>query len=145
MTRGDPISCGGGVALFINEHNYLHIKEGFTEGSNNFGELNALRLLMTKAWELGDQSIQIFGASKIILNLENGTYRCNILSLTPLLYEVMLLKHHFDNISFSNVYRERNTLAERENIRSYSSQPHHIGHLRDASTLDMYGFPHSHI
>ena len=43
----------------------------------------------------------------------NGTHRCNILRLTPLLDEVMLLKLHFDNISFSHVYREINTLEDR--------------------------------
>ena len=31
----------------------------------------------------------------------------------PLLDEVLLLKHHFDFISFTHVYRERNSIADR--------------------------------
>lgn len=48
-TRGEPICCGGGAVLHFNLHNYVTFKEGFGEGTNNFAELSALRLLLTKA------------------------------------------------------------------------------------------------
>lgn len=110
---GDPVRCGGGVVLFFNDHNFLHIKAGFDRGTNNFVELMALRLLLRKAWEWGVCSLQIFGDSKIILEWEKGTHRCNILRLRSLLDEVLLLKSLFDFISFSHVYRERNSLVDK--------------------------------
>ena len=110
---GDPIRCVGGAALYFNAQNYLLFKARFGEGSNNFVELNALRLLLTKALEWGVQSIQIFGDFEIIINWENGIKRCHILRLMPLLDEVLLLKLHFDYISFTHVYRERSSLVDR--------------------------------
>ena len=110
---GVPVRCGGGGLLFLNEHNFLHIKARSGGGTNNFAELMALRKLMTKAWEWGVDSLQIFGDYKIIIDWENGNHRCNILCLRPLLDEMLLLKSQFDFISFSHVYRERNSFADR--------------------------------
>ena len=58
--------------MFFNLHNYITFKEGLGLGSNNFAELSALRLLMTKALEWDVRNLQIFGDSKIIINLANG-------------------------------------------------------------------------
>lgn len=110
---GNTARCGGGVVIFFNDHNSLHIKSGFNSGTNNFAELMALCLLLTKAWEWGIQSLQVFGDSKIILEWEKGTQNCNILRLRPLLDEVIHLKSLFELISFVHVYRERNTVADR--------------------------------
>ena len=105
--------CGGRVVLYFDSQNYLFFKTRLGVGSNNFVELSALRLLMSKALERGVRSIQIFGDSKIIINWANGFQQCHILRLMPLLDEVLLLKHHFDFISFTHVYRERNTTTDR--------------------------------
>ena len=61
-----------GVVLYFDTHNYILLKVGFGEGSNNFVELNAIRFLMSKALEWGVQLIQIFGDSKITINWANG-------------------------------------------------------------------------
>lgn len=68
---------------------------------------------MTKDMEWGVHMLQIFGDSKIIINWENGFQRCHIIRLMPLLEEVMLLKQHFDYISFTHVYRERNIIVDK--------------------------------
>ena len=73
----------------------------------------ALQLLLMKAWEWGVQSLQIFGDSKIILEWAKGNQRCNILRLRPLLEQVIQLKSLFDLISFTHVYKERNSSANR--------------------------------
>ena len=69
--RGVPDRCGGGVVLYFDSQNYIFLKAGFGEGSNNFAKLNAIRLLMSKALEWGLWSIQIFGDSKITINWAN--------------------------------------------------------------------------
>ena len=111
--RGALDRCGGGSMLHFDLQNYLYFKAGFGEGTNNFAELSALIFLMSKNLEWGVQMLQIFGDSKIIINWANGFQRCHFIRLVPLLDEVLLLKQHFDFISFTYVYRERNTIANR--------------------------------
>ena len=76
---GDLVCCGGGVVLHLDAQNYVHKKTGFGQGTNNFTELSALRLLMIKDLEWGAHSIQIFGDSKLTINWEMGSHICNIL------------------------------------------------------------------
>lgn len=64
----NPSLCGGGVVLFFNIQNYITFKEGLGLGTNNFIELCALRLLITKVLEWAVRNLQIFGDSKIIIN-----------------------------------------------------------------------------
>ena len=85
----------------------------FRLGSNNFVELMALRLLLTKAWEWGVHTLQVFGESKNILEWAKGTQNYHILHLRLLLEGVKHLRSLFDLISFVHVYRERNTMADR--------------------------------
>ena len=64
----NPSLCGGGAVLFFNLQNYINFKEALGLGTNNFVELSALILLMTKALEWSVTNMQIFGDSKIIIN-----------------------------------------------------------------------------
>ena len=59
------------------------------------------------------RNLQIFGDSKIVINWANGYQRCHIIRLIPLLEEILVLKQHFDFISITCVYRERNNLANK--------------------------------
>ena len=100
------------MALFFSDENYITYKEGLGEGTNNFAELRDLRLLMIKAMEWGCRSLQIFGDSMIIINWENGIQRCHIIRLLPFLEDIFLFKQHFDSLSITHVYRERNKMDE---------------------------------
>lgn len=57
--------------------------------------------------------LQIFWDSKIIINWENGFQHCDIIRPFPLLEEVLTLKQHFDFISLTHVYRERNLVDDK--------------------------------
>ena len=113
VVGGDSVCCRGGLVLHLDAQKYVHIKAGFGQGTNNFAELSTLKLLMIKALEWGAHSIQIFGDSKLTINWAMGSHRCNILRLTPLLDEILFIKCHFDFISFTHVYRERNSTADK--------------------------------
>lgn len=104
---------GGGVVLFFNDKNSIQFQGGFGGGTNNYAELMALRMLLTKAWEWGVSTLQVFKDSKIILEWGKGTMNCNILRLRPLLEEVKHLSSLFELITFVHVYRERNQVADR--------------------------------
>ena len=111
--RGEPVRCGGGILLHFDSENFIHISVGFVSGTNNYAETSALRLLLIKALEWGIRSIQIFGDSKLTINWENDTHQCSILRLRPILNEIFLLQQHFNFVSFTHVYRERNDTADR--------------------------------
>lgn len=81
---------------------------GFGTGTNNFADTSTLHLLLIKALKWGVCSIQIYGDSKLTIDWASGLHQCSILRLRPLLDEIFLLKHHFDFVSFTHVYKERN-------------------------------------
>ena len=137
---GDPVCCEGGDILHLDAQNYVHIKVGFGQGTNNFIELSSLRLLMIKALEWGARSIQIFRDSKISINWAMGTNICNILRLTPLLDEILLTKCHFDFISFTHIYRERNSIANK--LSKEGSQLQEGEEISVNFTRDLGGFYH---
>ena len=51
----------GGVTLFINHSHHFQIQMGLGNGTNNFAELMALKLLLCFAIERGYRRIQVFG------------------------------------------------------------------------------------
>lgn len=72
----------------------------------------AMCMLITKAWEWGVTTLQVFRDSKIILEWAKGTMNCNILCLRPLLEEVKHISSLYELITFVDAYRERNTMAD---------------------------------
>lgn len=87
--------------------------EGLGAGTNSYAELCALRLLLLKPIVEGCSALQIFGDSMIVINWATGILRCRNIRLLPILEEILLLKQHFDFISITHVYRERNRLANK--------------------------------
>ena len=102
VAKGDPVRCGGGIVLHLDERNNVHCKVGLGSGTNNFAKINALRLLLITTLEWGVPSLQLFGDSKIVIDWVVGSTRCNI---------IQIKKNHFYYISLIHVYRERNTTA----------------------------------
>jgi len=45
--------CRGGAALYLNEEQYFKLKIGLETGTNNYVELNNLRLLLRSSLEKG--------------------------------------------------------------------------------------------
>ena len=70
-------------------------------------------MLLIFAHEKGIQGIQIFGDSMIVINWMNNAQRCHNIHLTPILEEVAQLKSTFNLITFTHIYRERNSEADR--------------------------------
>lgn len=100
------------MAIFFNDQNFITFKEAMGEGTNNFAKFIVLSSLLSKAIERGCRSLQIFGDSMMVINWENGTQRCHIMRLLPFMEEIFLFKQHFDFLSITHVYRERNWLVD---------------------------------
>ena len=91
---------------------------------------------MTLEWSA--QLIQVFGDSKLPIEWAMGSHRCNILRLSPILDKIFLLKCHFDYISFTHVYRERNTIADglsKEGAQLLEDEERSETFLRDPSNF----------
>jgi ribonuclease HI len=104
--------AGGGCLYFSNSH-FFTLKVGLGNGTNNYSELLALKLLILFVVEQGCRTLQVFGDSLVIINWTNGIHRCHVSRFLPLLEDVLHIKSLFDSISFSHIYRERNQLADR--------------------------------
>ena len=104
--------CGGGAILYLNDHHFYHIRMGLGPGSNNYAELNCLRLLLTFAQDIHCNAIQIFGDSLLVINWFNNLALCHSHTLSALLREVHYLKGLFDSISVTHIYRSRNNMAD---------------------------------
>lgn len=112
VAGGDPIRCGGGIMLQFDGHNYIHFSAGFGTETNNFAETSSLRFLLTKALEWGIHSIHIFGDSKLTIDWAAGTHQCSIIHLRPIMNDIFLIKQHFNFVSFTHFYRERNVTTD---------------------------------
>jgi len=110
--QGNPQSCGGGGIIFWNDHRFLVSRAGLGEGTNNYAELMALKLILLLAVEKHIKRINIMGDSRIIISWANKSAACHIMRLRPILDEILLLVSRFDNITFTHIYREQNTQAD---------------------------------
>ena len=112
-TQEEPIVSGVGAVLYLNEDHLFRLKWGLGVGTNNRAKFLALYMLLIFAYEKGVQGIQFFGDSMIIINWINHAQRCHNIYLTPIMEEVSQLKTIFNRISFTHIYRERNSEADR--------------------------------
>ena len=97
--------------LFMSHSHYFKIKMGLGNGTNNFAELMALKLLLCYANERGCKILQIFGDSMIVINWKNKVKKCLNITLVALYEEVQRLTSTFNVITCRHVYRERNNDA----------------------------------
>ena len=113
VAQGDPIVCGVGALLYLDDRHLFQIRWGLGEGTNNKVELLALYMLLIFTNENGVQRIQIFGDSMVIINWINQTQRCHNIHLNPILEEATQLKTTFNQISFTHIFREQNKEADK--------------------------------
>ena len=73
----------------------------------------SLRLLLLFALEQGCLSLQFFGDSMLVIEWVKEVHLCNVMRLIPILEEILLLKQHFNKLTFTHIYRERNRVADR--------------------------------
>ena len=107
------MKCGGGATLYLMDDHYFLFSAGLGACANNFAELFTLKLLLIFALEKGCTVLQVFGDSMIILNWIKELQRCQFMRLVPILADALDIKHRFDSITFTHVYRKRNGLADR--------------------------------
>lgn len=103
----------GGILLHLSDTHYFHLRLGLGPGTNNHAELITLRHLLYFALSKNCRQLQIFGDSKIVIDWANNKTICHDFSLKHILEEIVFLKTHFDQITVSHIFRERNSTADR--------------------------------
>jgi len=88
------------------------MKMGLSRGTNNYAELNILRLLLLFSLEKVCRKLEIFGDSKIIINWFNQLSNFHVHTLRNLLEEDLTLKSQFDLVIYHHIYRERNQVSD---------------------------------
>ena len=81
-------------------------------GTNNFAELCALKLLLILDRRKSLDKIQIFGDSQLVINWASGRYQILNLELAMIPRDVNRLTDCFVYVSFTHIYRERNSFAD---------------------------------
>jgi len=87
-------------------------RAGLGEGTNNYAEVMALKLIILLAAEMEIKNINIMGDSLVTIKWANKQSDCHIMRLRPIIEEIHQLSSLFDHISFSHVYREHNEHAD---------------------------------
>jgi len=98
-SQDDRAKNEGGVVLHLKNSHSFNLKMGLEQGSNNYVELMALKLLITFAGEKGIKSIHIFGDSMTIINWVNKSQQCHTIRLRPILEYIFFILGSFDSLS----------------------------------------------
>jgi len=128
-SRGNPGPAAGGFVVYCLEKPIMKITEidlqeltilnqgGSFLGSttNNQAEYQAVLLGLKNILELGGKNseIQVFLDSLLVVNQVNGTWKMKNQDLKPWQIKIREISKEFQKISFTHIYREYNTAADR--------------------------------
>lgn len=70
-------------------------------------------VLLKTAAEKGIAKLRVFGDSKLMVDWANNQGRIDNLMLEPIMNQFLEVKGKFEEIFFSHVYREFNTIADK--------------------------------
>eukprot|EP00253_Pinus_taeda_P030540 PITA_30540 len=104
--------AGARICIHLNHDHSIRASVGLGQGSNNYAELSALRLLMCWSIQRNILSIQIFGDSMNVVKWVNGNAMCQNQILKTILDDIVSLKSRFLNFSLCHTFRDKNTTAD---------------------------------
>jgi ribonuclease HI len=111
MVKETPGRCGVCVILFLDQFHHCFLKFAAGPGTNKT-ELCALWLRLKSAVDKGLTKLQVLGDSKVMVDRANNQCRIANLVLQPLTIQFQEEKKKFEDIYFSHIYEEFNSLAD---------------------------------
>lgn len=112
--RGNPGPAGIGAVITDDSGKVIaEISEYIGNGTNNQAEYKALIAGLTKALDLGFDSVTCFLDSELVVKQLKGQYKIREESLQHLAAEVLRLTARFKRIEFCHVPREKNRPADK--------------------------------
>lgn len=114
-SRGNPGPSGIGYCIH-DQNGHLIEKGGEFIGfaTSRVAEYYALKKGLERAIALGIKTARFFSDSLMVVNQMNGIILVKNSDIAPIHDDVVKLLDNFDNISFTHVNREQNTIADAE-------------------------------
>ena len=112
--RGNPGPAAYGYVLEKEDGTVLDARgERIGVATNNVAEYSALIAGLEKALELGVGEVEVVSDSELMVKQMRGEYRVKNEALRELFLEASRLARRLENVSYTAVRREHNTLADR--------------------------------
>lgn len=127
--RGNPGPAGAGVYVEANENRPPEeLFEPLGKVTNNVAEYRALLLALTRAEEVGADTVDLLSDSLLLVQQVNGIFRVKAEHLKPLVSEAVRKAKRFRRFTIGHVPRERNKQADRlANLGADASERPEIG------------------
>lgn len=91
----------------------FELSEKIGKTTNNVAEWTALIRGLEKAIELGENQVQVFMDSELVVRQVEGVYKVKHSGLIPLFQSFLKLKLKISSFSISHIPREKNKEADR--------------------------------
>lgn len=122
-SRGNPGPSASGIIL-LDENDKVLVDKGVYLGitTNNQAEYMALKLALEEATKLGAREVQVFMDSMLVVNQMKGIFKIKNRDLWPIHDAIKQLAAGFGKITFNQVPRELNKLADTAVNRALDEQ-----------------------
>ncbi len=112
--RGNPGPAAYGYVLETEDGTVLDARgQRIGVATDNVAEYSALIAGLEKALELGVGEVEVVSDSELMVKQMRGEYRVKNEALRELFLEASRLARRLENVSYTAVRREHNTLADR--------------------------------
>jgi ribonuclease HI len=112
-SRGNPGPSASGYIIMDDQKNIL-VDRGVYLGitTNNQAEYTALKLALEEAKNLGSQDVSVYMDSLLVVNQMKGIFKVKNRDLWPIHDAIKQLSSQFQHITFTQIPRELNKLAD---------------------------------
>lgn len=113
-SRGNPGPSG--IGYCIRDHNQIIERGGEFIGfaTSRVAEYLAMKKGIDRALELGYKTVHFISDSMMVVNQLNGVFSVKNRDVVSIFNEIRIKMNQFDAISFTQVPREKNTIADSE-------------------------------
>lgn len=110
--RGNPGPAGIGIVIKNEKKVLLEVSDFIGKATNNIAEYMALIRGLEEAIDLGEDEVEVFADSELMVKQIQGEYRVKNQGLIPLHHHVKSLIKKFKSFDISYITRQDNKRAD---------------------------------